>query len=432
MVLAGKDPTGIYNSMVTANIVSPSIEIIDSLNTAQLLKTTNSYALFNGVLKEPQSIIVQNKSNAAETRLQYLSYDTKGNLQTVTKDDGPKACYQWGYNGQYPVAMATNATGNDIFYEGFEDGNGNSLADDSRTGHYSHTAVYSKALTGLDNGSYTLAYWQKSGANWSLVTTTVSVSTASYTISLNAQIDDVCFYPATAQMTTYTYDPLIGVTSQTDPNNRTIFYQYDAFNRLTVIRDKDNNVLKKICYNYAGQPESCTLPTFSNAIKSGLYTRTNCTSGTGTAVTYTVPAGTYTSLISQADADQKAQNDVYNNGQAYANTNGNCVVTGSLTMSSGYSSTYATISSVNGGNVSFNLVFYPTSTMVLGTEYMVATISSNCRPVTNKTMTLFYGGRSFFVTIYASTGLIGVRTISGSNVPAFTSINLVGNYVQNN
>jgi YD repeat-containing protein len=428
MVLAGKDPTGIYNSMVIANIVSPSIEITDSLNTTQLFKTTNSYALFNGSLKEPQSIIVQNKSNTAETRLQYLSYDTKGNLQTVTKDDGPKACYQWGYNGQYPIAMATNATGNDIYYEGFEDGKGNSLADDSRTGHYSHTGAFSKALTGLDNGPYTLTYWQKSGGTWTLVTTAATVSSASYSISLNAQIDDVCFYPATAQMTTYNYDPLIGVTSQTDPNNRTIYYQYDAFNRLIVIRDKDNNVLKKICYNYAGQPESCTLPAFSNVSKSGPYTRNNCTTGTGTTVTYTVPAGTYSSLISQADADQKAQNDLNNNGPSYANTNGNCVVTGSLSMSSGYISTYSSIVNTNGSNVSFNLAFYRTSTMVFGTEYMVATVSSNCIGSTNRTMTLFYGGRSFYVTIYGSTGLMGVRTISGGDVPAYTSINLVGNY----
>lgn len=299
-----------------------------------------------------------------------------------------------------------------------------------------HIGTYSKSLTGLDNGAYILTYWQKSGTSWTQITSAITVSTGSYSISLNAQIDDVCFYPSTAQLTTYRYDPLIGVTSQTDPNGRITYYQYDAFNRLIVIRDKDNNVLKKICYNYAGQPESCMLPIFSNVIKSGVYTRNNCTSGTGTSVTYTVPAGTYTSLTSQADADQQAQNDVINNGPNYANTNGGCSITGSFTMSSGYTSTYATISSTTVGStptVSFNLVFYPTSTMVLGTEYMIATISTNCRPTSNdKTMTLFYGGRSFFVTIYKATGLMGVRMISGTNAPAFTSINLVSSFVQTN
>ena len=41
-------------------------------------------------------------------------------------------------------------------------------------------------------------------------------------------------------------------------------------------------------------------------------------------MTYNVAAGAYTSTISQADADAKAQADVTANGQTYANTNGTC------------------------------------------------------------------------------------------------------------
>ncbi len=58
-------------------------------------------------------------------------------------------------------------------------------------------------------------------------------------------------------VTTYTYKPLIGISSETDPNGRTKYYEYDNFNRLSIIRDHDNNILKKICYNYAGQVEDC-------------------------------------------------------------------------------------------------------------------------------------------------------------------------------
>ena len=65
--------------------------------------------------------------------------------------------------------------------------------------------------------------------------------------------------------------------------------------------------------------------TFSSVSKSGSFTRNDCLSGTTPGqVTYSVPAGKYTSTVSQADADSKATNDVNANGQAFANTNGTC------------------------------------------------------------------------------------------------------------
>ncbi|WP_205886150.1 DUF5977 domain-containing protein, partial [Escherichia coli] len=73
---------------------------------------------------------------------------------------------------------------------------------------------------------------------------------------------------------------------------------------------------------YANANGICT---FYNAVQSGSFTKNNCPNGgTGSTVTYTVAAGTYSSTVSQADADQKATNDVNTNGQAYANANGIC------------------------------------------------------------------------------------------------------------
>ncbi|TDQ09483.1 DUF5977 domain-containing protein [Pedobacter metabolipauper] len=65
--------------------------------------------------------------------------------------------------------------------------------------------------------------------------------------------------------------------------------------------------------------------TFYNVAKSAVFTKNNCGAGTvGTAVTYTIPANTYTAST-QAAADALATNALNSGGQAYANANGNCL-----------------------------------------------------------------------------------------------------------
>jgi pimeloyl-ACP methyl ester carboxylesterase len=64
--------------------------------------------------------------------------------------------------------------------------------------------------------------------------------------------------------------------------------------------------------------------TYKSAAESQVFTR-NCVCGTPVPVIYTVPAGKYTSTVSQAAADQFAMSDLSANGQAYANANGICI-----------------------------------------------------------------------------------------------------------
>lgn len=53
-----------------------------------------------------------------------------------------------------------------------------------------------------------------------------------------------------SQITSYTYNPLIGVTSITDLRGYTTYYEYDEFNRLKHVKDADGNILSKNQYNY--------------------------------------------------------------------------------------------------------------------------------------------------------------------------------------
>jgi len=69
--------------------------------------------------------------------------------------------------------------------------------------------------------------------------------------------------------------------------------------------------------------------TYFSVEKSGTATKNDCESGeTGSLETYIVTAGTYTSIVSQVDADNQAQADVDANKQSYANTVGTCTSTG--------------------------------------------------------------------------------------------------------
>ena len=67
------------------------------------------------------------------------------------------------------------------------------------------------------------------------------------------RLDEVRLCPVGAQLITYTHDPLVGVTSQTDPAGRTMFYEYDGLNRLVRTRDEQGHILAQQHYHYAGQ-----------------------------------------------------------------------------------------------------------------------------------------------------------------------------------
>ena len=139
----------------------PLPQSVYELETAIPLTSFSSYAS-SGTL-----------NSAYQPAITFDKYDQiNGNLLQQHKQYDANNAYLWGYNNEYPIAQAVNASQNDIFFEGFEQGNGNSAAGDAKTGHYSYSGSYSKALSGLDAGTYTLSYWSKTGSAWALVVNT--------------------------------------------------------------------------------------------------------------------------------------------------------------------------------------------------------------------------------------------------------------------
>lgn len=139
-------------------------------------------------------------------------------------------------------------------------------------------------------------------------------------------IDNVRVYPKNASITTYDYFPLVGLRGKTDERGLSESYQYDSSGKLTTVRDDDTNIVNKYEYSYQNQlPEAETV--YYNQEIRNTFTRNNCDASLGEQgrpIDYIVPAKRYSSIKSQEDADQKAYVDMLNNGQRYANENGEC------------------------------------------------------------------------------------------------------------
>lgn len=282
MITEGKDPAGIFQQMANLNIINPMIEQTDVLSkdavTNQLKWIGIQYFNPTGTVYAPKSTAVKQLSYPVDTISKFNRYDSYGNILEQQKAGGPKEVYLWSYSGQYPVAKIINSD------------------------YITVSSIITQ--TQIDNAA---------------ATDDATLRTLLNTMRTDSRLKN-------AQVTTFTYAPQIGITSMTDVKGETTTFEYDSFQRLMNVKDKDGNIVNNYRYNYANSAtDDLGRTIYYNVEKRGDFTKNNCPSGgTGGITTYTVSAKSYSSIISQADADQKAQDDVNRNGQQYANTNGWC------------------------------------------------------------------------------------------------------------
>ena len=134
-----------------------------------------------------------------------FDYDAlTANLQQVQKDKDTPTAYVWGYQHTLPVASVQNASASQV----------------------------QAALTALS----------------------IDVNTLSTDEQLRTAFARLRQRLPLARITSFTHQPLVGMTSQTDPAGRTTYYEYDEFNRLKRVRDEQGHVLSEQEYRYASQP----------------------------------------------------------------------------------------------------------------------------------------------------------------------------------
>ena len=169
-------------------------------------------------------------------------------------------CYYFG-GGTYVSPMQVSASVDRIevhrtaFHTSFEEefgaisGNGQ-----SKTGSRSHSGTYRVPLP-AQPGTYQLSYWTKpiNGGTWQYQQESIAVtSTIATTRTIGTAgllLDEVRLQPTGSQMTTYTYHPVFGKTSETGPSGLSTYFEYDGLGRLKLVRNDRGDIVKAYQYH---------------------------------------------------------------------------------------------------------------------------------------------------------------------------------------
>ncbi|MGF2412002.1 MAG: hypothetical protein ACQUYJ_06725, partial [Ferruginibacter sp.] len=304
---SGNNKKYIGASLNTYHTDKPLPKSILKLQTNGLVNNFTASSVTNGQF---------NFDNRYKTELNFPKYDAGGRIEEQNKEWDIKEVYIWNYNKMYPTAKVVNANSSEIAFSSFEADEGNSKLNivpanivenpsGALTGkkYYLLSNTITSNIVTIPNKKYKLSFWAKGGdpfigqyingmyefviipaplkskTGWNYYEVLMPANftgVASLAKRYAADIvyaDEVRLTPVQSQINTYTFDPLIGMTSESDVNSKTTYYEYDAFNRLSVVKNEDKDIVKTICYNYANQVvpcvSSCAAPIINSAIKTG-------------------------------------------------------------------------------------------------------------------------------------------------------------------
>jgi YD repeat-containing protein len=206
------------SSLVTQHRIATPIDLKTTKiegGTKKIVKRKyNKYSDWGSGIVEIETIRTL-LGNDLEDRVVYHNYDGKGNPLQVSKPNGVNYCYIWGYGQAFPVAKIENAQYTSI----------------------SSDLISSIQLKSDSDNDRCLA---GEGCKEDLLRIELDK------LRLDANLSG-------SLITTYTYDPLVGMTSQTDPGGVTMYYEYDDFGRLREIKDEERKILKLYEYKYGSE-----------------------------------------------------------------------------------------------------------------------------------------------------------------------------------
>ena len=256
------------DELVKLHVVSTWIEKVRhqrvGSSTAVLSAQRNRYGLFEGkvhkthietaAIAEPvitQGSIFGAVADLYEPRLIYRAYDGHGNILEYSQPGGMATSLLWDTAGTQLVAKVDNATRGQVYYDGFEDAVQGTTAQ-AYTGSRSKlvSAVYRLEAARLPrlSGDYLLSYWKKSGAApWTRVERVIRDYVPGSAIStdlIGGFLDELRLHPLDAAMTSFAYQPLVGLRTAVNANGLATYYEYDSLGRLATVLDRNRDIRK--------------------------------------------------------------------------------------------------------------------------------------------------------------------------------------------
>jgi len=194
----------IINKMIENNYLNRVIKKERFINNVQVEGEIYSYEMFHNNEKLILPSVKRIYSYPNYKINSYMSYDDFGNLLQNQKVDDITTTFIWGFNKTYPIARIENASYQLVVAELLELG-------------FSETSLQDKTESELRQ--IFLLLRQRPNLSSALITS-------------------------------YTYLPLFGVSSETDPSGNCKYYEYDVSGRLLYIKNNQGEYLEKFDYHY--------------------------------------------------------------------------------------------------------------------------------------------------------------------------------------
>lgn len=397
--------SGVYANMVTKKMLNFPVEEIYVKNNNITGGTLTTYKV-NGESYVPYQVFqIETTSPFAESSFNHFTgsgkdshygsyanitfndYNNVGRLVQYTGRDGIPVSYLWDSSSQYPMAEVKGI---------------------------SHSQISSLEGKQCTYSSQTL---------WS----------------------DINSVGSSGLINTYSYKPLVGISSHTNSQNITSKYVYDKSNRLFLVRDQDGNIVSKYGYGYKGNPDdgmggygpiTGSIQTNSSDYMVGALASANISASGGSGeFTYSWKAEASASVLATGSGSSfsftcsrsgtiKITCTVEDSQLGTTKTiirNVTCSAC-SITTYSGFNSMSYGITNT-GSTVTLYLSLYSGSPMNRYTNYHVADITNVCKPASTRTITVNSEGRTWVVDIY-SNGQVHYTMTSGSTLPAYSTLYL--------